>query len=1300
MTYSPINNMLYGTPSASVDPIAASEAQAQINEINSYEEQRKRDELERQQQDAELNQQVAKQKQDQSNTIAGKLGQGIQGGFEVPTALVGGVVDFAEGIGRRYNLPWLDLPDNWTPQNKTPWGKALRSISEVAIPTIALSVLTRRGVTAGMNRVVGAEKVAKAPWLTKFIGNSGIDAASGVAVDSVSRQSEDHNAMGILKKNFFPWIPNDLATLDSDSPDIKREKNIKESVGFGLAIDFLGAAIKGVKALRGSSDGTTYIPKDDTAKQYFEDAGSKSGPPRSDDPATDHLIRANENREQVLDSWAEQQYLKDPDGLEGPHPAVNSPMFDESEKAVLGVRKDAVPQNLVDGVRIQKNLGTVNGRMATIITEPALKNGLEVDNLQKRTLVQEVANEIRNSGDFDAVVNGVRISKKEMINSADSMIKEIINPNTDLDAVKRLFADERSLEGISKTRFINDRQYAAAMQATKQLMDQFIGLDTARASARIQTTVAGEISDIAEGARSIWNDVDTKRQQEMIFDKLGYLMAEMGINKYVAGWSLNNKKTWETVIKSGDANSIRQFTAEAEAEISQATAERIARAQEFVSSLQKIKDENPEFLKPLIEAYELTGGKVDSIDRLNKWFQNSTSVINKAFIDGDPEVPSVIMQGAWATYYNSVLSATLTPLKAWVGNLTALFAKPISVLGGAAIGGDKETFTRALVQFGNLGEHLQKATQHFNFVLKKSIENPDSVSYAMREDVAIKNADTMMVLESIAKAKAAQGELGPTVAVSIAKTLQDFNNHPWVRYSANLMTAGDGFVRSFMANFEARGRAYDQMVTESGGEINYAALRKAQEKVYAEMFDANGMISDKAVEFASREIAMNLDTPAVQGLSALLNRFPLMRPFILFPRTSMNVLSFAHKHSPLALAWGESNRILTATTPDEIREIMTSRGISDYSKEQWDQIVAETKGRIALGSITTLTASMLYLSGSLTGNGPYDKEARNAWTKAGWKPRSIRNPVTGEWHTYDSFEPFSTYLALVADFGDNVGHLGTATSEDLFRKLAFAFSMNITNKSFLQGLTPLNDMLGGDEAGFQRFLASQANNIIPYASLRNQLGQLMFPGLREVDNEFQQLVRNRNAWVDAISPDTALPYARDFIDGSRLRDYEPMTRILNSVLPFKTNPSSEPYRQWLIKTGFEAMPVLKKSSGGIEYSPRERELIGAYMGQHGDLPKQLTRLMNRKDLKRDLEFYSSQRRDFNVSSEDLSLAKSRVHSAIRQVFNRAKYRAEAIMYSEYPQLRRDAALKSVQEKAQQRGDYAAIQNILQSKHGK
>ena len=59
-----------------------------------------------------------------------------------------------------------------------------------------------------------------------------------VGVSAISRQSEvDHNLPGVLK-SYFPrtwsWIPDNIATLDSDSPDTKRLKNINFEIGLGL----------------------------------------------------------------------------------------------------------------------------------------------------------------------------------------------------------------------------------------------------------------------------------------------------------------------------------------------------------------------------------------------------------------------------------------------------------------------------------------------------------------------------------------------------------------------------------------------------------------------------------------------------------------------------------------------------------------------------------------------------------------------------------------------------------------------------------------------------------------------------------------------------------------------------------------------------------------------------------------------------------------------------------------------------------------------------------------------------------
>ena len=78
-------------------------------------------------------------------------------------------------------------------------------------------------------------------------------------------------------------------------------------------------------------------------------------------------------------------------------------------------------------------------------------------------------------------------------------------------------------------------------------------------------------------------------------------------------------------------------------------------------------------------------------------------------------------------------------------------------------------------------------------------------------------------------------------------------------------------------------------------------IERMNKKYYKELFDDQGMITDKAVEFASKEIAMNLDNPAVDSFNAIIKRFPLLRPFFMFPRTATNMIKFTGSHNPLGL---------------------------------------------------------------------------------------------------------------------------------------------------------------------------------------------------------------------------------------------------------------------------------------------------------------------------------------------------------------------------------------------------------------
>ena len=83
----------------------------------------------------------------------------------------------------------------------------------------------------------------------------------------------------------------------------------------------------------------------------------------------------------------------------------------------------------------------------------------------------------------------------------------------------------------------------------------------------------------------------------------------------------------------------------------------------------------------------------------------------------------------------------------------------------------------------------------------------------------------------------------------------------------------------------------------------------------------------------------------------------------------------------------------------------------------------------------------------------------------GWEPFSIRDPISGEWKSYQGLEPFDTFLGLTADIVYNAQRFDQAVTEDWFRTLASSISLNIAQKTFLSGFEPLAKMISGDQGG-------------------------------------------------------------------------------------------------------------------------------------------------------------------------------------------------------------------------------------------
>ena len=192
--------------------------------------------------------------------------------------------------------------------------------------------------------------------------------------------------------------------------------------------------------------------------------------------------------------------------------------------------------------------GTSKGDPAPIITDSMRRKGLMVGSTS-RDAVMGVAEEARDAGRFNAVVDGVRFSAKEMNAAAWGIYNDIIDPNSSLKDVQELFMQNRDVRNMMMGKFkvevINEDQARAAAFAMRDLVDRFLGREVTKSSARVMDTLGREAATIAASITDMAPFVDDNHAMDIVLSKLQFLMDEYALNKYLSGWSLRNKNWFD-----------------------------------------------------------------------------------------------------------------------------------------------------------------------------------------------------------------------------------------------------------------------------------------------------------------------------------------------------------------------------------------------------------------------------------------------------------------------------------------------------------------------------------------------------------------------------------------------------------------------------------------------------------------------------------------------------------------------------------------------------------------------------------
>ena len=1154
-----------------------------------------------------------------------------------------GLLDFTTDLIN--HVPNVNLPKR--APYKSQVAQTVREISSLVLPM----VITRKAIGTKVSGLQAAKwgpeslQALGKNSLFKWFADWGLDIGIGVGVDKIAKiQETDHNLFGSLKKswpNTWSWIPSNWATNDEDGPDTKEAKNITEGVALGTVGHFVSGLAKLSKAGSSVNRATKWVPQNEKAATYFKEAETaKLANQLSDSPIEDTLLKGQVAQEAALDELGTFHKVTEID-LDQPLKGVHD-LFDANEVGLRSVDLDGMPGVTADAARIAKNTDSQHGALGSIFSEAALREGLQPHNLTKRTLVKGIVNQIKSSGEYKAILaSGKEIKWSEIDAAGTKLAALMVDPLMEPGMLKATLKEFKDV--VRGVEAINDVGYDAAFKSINHYLDEYLNMDVLKAQGYLNTSLAGQVSGLSQGARFAQGTAAVEAAQEQILKRLEYLMVEKGVTSWQRGAGLANINVWQRIRALNDPKALQEFADKAARTHASQYDKIIPKVRETIESLETISKERPEFLEPLLLAYEFSDGNIHTMHKLNDAVEQSLQVWKKAFIDQRPDMPSAVMSSVWSNYFNSILSASATNLRAAVGNAGGLLGKVVAPFAGAILHRDLDIIKYGFAQHSAIGDTLEKSLTHWSKVFRKASFDPSTVSYIARDDVkTIQSAKKLEMLNSFAEAASKRGEDGPKYLMQRVNDMEAIANSPWFRYGANGMTASDGFTKATVANWKARGDIWLD-ASKDGNVLTKEQFQEASNELYESMFNKKGFIDNPEITYASQEIALNLDNAASESISALIKHIPAVRGFVLFPKTVTNMGQAFHRWGPTNMLAGDFAKIvrrpIDTFSIGEIQEILEAKSIpvDRHALMRFKTLRAEITGKVAIGSFLMTSAFNMAMNDRIHGNGHWDAQVQRSRGPK-WQKRSFKD-LNGNWHSGEFLGPLGDWMFLAADLVDNFDQISESAIENTGGKLMYVLAASLTGKSVLSNLEPMLDVMQGNPYAANRWAANSINAAFPFAGARNELNKLIAPELRILDLDVFGQLRNKNNWLDIIDKSNKIPDQYDWVDGDKIGEPNSwFTRARNAFTPFRTTGKLSPEKQFLIDIEYDSRPVLSKSSGGVKFTPDEQSEMLSMIGQNGHFKKTLKYLMQRAEKSRFVEQLKEFRRK-GISSSQVDVTK-------------------------------------------------------------
>lgn len=1117
-----------------------------------------------------------------------------------------------------FKAPWL-ITDK--PITRTTWGNVVRTGVEFL------------GGVVGVGKigwaVKGVQGAAKAAGLVNAAGKANLagriagGAASGAAYDLISNESQKNNVAAAILEVKPEWssVLAPIATTDDMSPAQRAMYNMFEGLGLGAIAD---VALEGVQAgVRGVGRTTK------KAKGRLTDPEASKLFPNKVEEALDKTADLEyERKGQVVMAAARQAYEEAnynqlletgqlPTNLEGKAPSFaewkkfvnkngSNPWNKLSKEEQLAQAKAIAGQRGIDwGDRDFSRRAEKQATSNMEVAEEQLLDDLEVGSPRENPAYMKGGDVTDNQAltNTSIPLKGVRdririrndITQREgsprgPLSEAQIRRMEYAAPGLTQDEIDKLAegfaadpvyqqlyggrntptdikADFEEMAGVIRD-FLDESGHSRVADASPEELKGFIDslrfIDGEDKQSMIQgipilnhaQLVATDLvmGQLLTGAR------DLSRAALSVGDKIDVAAPGSLIDGILSRYGTLARMRKETSLMS--SWNLRRFRPGID-DITMRTDASDAAAAEVQVLKTLLKDDVDDNLLQTFLHFSATGGaKPQTFKDLQAFMRRRLH----GYKEGDKQHRNQVVNEMLSMMMNSILSGPKTPVRAAVGTGLGTIMRPVSTIIGS-IGGTtdpavtRSSFAALAGMWESMGDAWRKAVMDFR-AYNQNAEGWRGIAMSAKDHE----------FEALKAFHYQYGSDGDKAAMWIADAMHKLNKLPIFNYGPRLMAASDTFFTQLIGRGRMRQLAYldvyDKVKGANGivSDVDMPKLvREAELNFEGKVFSADGQLTDEMAQYAADEAKLTKEmTGFAKAIDHAFEKAPYLKPFMLFMKTGVNALEMTAKHTPLLNRFVKEHADIMSKNWDD--PAMLQYGIK--SANDLEIARATMRGRVSIGYGVTAMAAMMALNGQITGNGPPDRELRESWRQFGWKPRSIK--IGDAYVSYESLEPFNLMFSFIADVVDSQKVMGEEWVGNNLGKLGYLLAQNVTNKTFMAGLFQIQELFYSNGQRLPSVAANLVNNQVPLAGMRNELGKLLSPGMRELEEGFVDGIRNRNLYLDLVAgKDGKLPYRYDILNGQPLNDNVPLVRLMNAVNPFYVNPATNPTRELLFRSGID-----------------------------------------------------------------------------------------------------------------------------------